>query len=499
MSSPKTFFGHPRGLATLFFTEMWERFSYYGMRAILILFLRDSIENGGLGLDAKNSAAIYGLYTMFVYLLAMPGGWLADNFFGLRKSVFIGGCFIAIGHFFLVIPTTETFFVGLVCIVLGVGLLKPNISGIVGGLYNDQEQSKRDAGFSIFYMGINLGAFIGPIIAGAIGERIAWNLGFGVAGIGMVLGLIQYKLTEKHLGEIGKYPARLPDEAVQQKRDKLVKNVLIAFGITLITLLALGLTQTITINPFFIANASGVIIFVAVISYFIYLFTFAGLTPEEKKKVSVIGILFIFSALFWSGFEQAGSSLNIFALEYTDRNFLGWEIPASWMQSVNAIFIIALAPMFAWLWVWLANRSVQPNTPTKFSLGLILLAIGFACVAVAAYYITDGNKPLFWWLILTYLLHTMGELCLSPVGLSAVTKLSPKKLVGQMMGVWFMSVAFGNLIAGLIAGGIDDAEIQANPDILPNLFWFVVMTTGIGGVVLLVFNRPIRKLMGNIH
>lgn len=499
MSSTKTFFGHPRGLATLFFTEMWERFSYYGMRAILILFLRDSIENGGLGLDAKNSAAIYGLYTMFVYLLAMPGGWLADNFFGLRKSVFIGGCFIAVGHFFLVIPTTETFFIGLVCIVLGVGLLKPNISGIVGGLYSTQEQSKRDAGFSIFYMGINIGAFIGPIIAGAIGERIAWNLGFGVAGIGMVLGLIQYKLTEKYLGDIGVEPARLNDASAQTRRDSMVKKVLIGFGITLITVLVLGLTHTITINPFVIANASGIIIFVSVISYFIYILFFGGLNAVERKKISVIGILFIFSALFWSGFEQAGSSLNIFALEYSDRNFLGWEIPASWMQSVNAIFIIALSPMFAWLWVWLANRNIQPNTPAKFSYGLLLLAAGFACVAVAAYYVTDGNKPLFWWLILTYLLHTMGELCLSPVGLSAVTKLSPKKLVGQMMGIWFMSVAFGNLIAGLMAGGIDDAEIQADPSILPNLFWFVVLTTGVGGFVLLIFNKPIRKLMGDIH
>jgi proton-dependent oligopeptide transporter, POT family len=499
MSSTKTFFGHPRGLATLFFTEMWERFSYYGMRALLILFLRDSIENGGLGLDAKNSAAIYGLYTMFVYLLALPGGWLADNFFGLRKSVFIGGCFIAVGHFFLVIPTTETFFIGLVSIVLGVGLLKPNISGIVGGLYSLEDQSKRDAGFSIFYMGINLGAFIGPLIAGWVGERVAWNLGFGVAGIGMVIGLIQYKLTEKYLGDVGKEPTRLENDNAQKRRDSIVKKVLIGFAVTVITVMTLALTNTITINPFLIANASGVIIFLAVIAYFTYILLFGGLTTDEKRKISVIGILFIFSALFWSGFEQAGSSLNIFALEYSDRNFLGWEIPASWMQSVNAIFIIALSPLFAWLWVWLANRSIQPNTPTKFSLGLLLLGAGFACVAVASYYISDGNKPLFWWLIITYLLHTMGELCLSPVGLSAVTKLSPKKLVGQMMGIWFMSVAFGNLIAGLIAGGIDDAEISANPAILPNLFWFVVMTTGVGGVILLLFNKPIRKLMGNIH
>ncbi|MCU0368119.1 MAG: peptide MFS transporter [Cyclobacteriaceae bacterium] len=499
MSAEKTFFGHPRGLATLFFTEMWERFSYYGMRALLLLFLVDTVENGGLGLDEKNGAAIYGLYTMFVYLLALPGGWLADNFFGQRKAVFIGGCFITVGHIFLMIPQPQTFFLGLVIVVLGVGLLKPNISGIVGGLYPATEQTKRDAGFSIFYMGINLGAFIAPLITGYIGEQIAWNYGFGVAGLGMGLGLIQYKLTEKHLGDVGLEPNRLEDPVKQARRDKNIKISLIIFVLVLISVLILSFTEVIVFNPLIVAGISGVVIFITATLFFLYVLVFEKLTPEEKKKIIVIGILFIFSALFWSGFEQAGSSLNLFAKRYSDRMFFGWEIPASWFQSVNSIFIIALSPVFAWLWITLAKRNVVLGTPLKFGWGLIFLGLGFAAVALASQSIGGGSKPIWLWLILTYFLHTVGELFLSPVGLSAMTKLAPKKLVGQMMGMWFMSTAFGNLIAGLMAGEMDDSLIEANPQLMPDLFWFIVKTTVISGVVLILLSNQIKKLMGNIR
>jgi proton-dependent oligopeptide transporter, POT family len=499
MSAEKTFFGHPRGLATLFFTEMWERFSYYGMRALLLLFLVDTVENGGLGLDEKNGAAIYGLYTMFVYLLALPGGWLADNFFGQRKAVFIGGCFITVGHIFLMIPQPQTFFLGLVIVVLGVGLLKPNISGIVGGLYPATEQTKRDAGFSIFYMGINLGAFIAPLITGYIGEQIAWNYGFGVAGLGMGLGLIQYKLTEKHLGDVGLEPNRLEDPIKQARRDKNIKISLIIFVLVLVSVLILSFTEVIVFNPMIVAGISGVVIFITATLFFLYVLIFEKLTSEEKKKIIVIGILFIFSALFWSGFEQAGSSLNLFAKRYSDRMFFGWEIPASWFQSVNSIFIIALSPVFAWLWITLAKRNVVLGTPLKFGWGLIFLGLGFAAVAVASQSIGGGSKPIWLWLILTYFLHTVGELFLSPVGLSAMTKLAPKKLVGQMMGMWFMSTAFGNLIAGLMAGEMDDSLIEANPQLMPDLFWFIVKTTVISGVVLILLSNQIKKLMGNIR
>ncbi len=499
MPHTKTFFGHPRGLATLFFTEMWERFSYYGMRALLYLFLLASVESGGMGYTDEKSGAIYGLYTMFVYLLALPGGWLADNFLGLRKAVFIGGCFIAFGHFLLFIPTHETFYAGMVTVVMGVGLLKPNVSGIVGGLYGADEQSRRDSGFSLFYTGINLGAFLSPLIVGPIGERIDWHLGFGVAGIGMVIGLVQYKMTEKYLGTVGMEPSRLPDPALQAKRERTIRNVLLIAGLALISLMVLVYTGWVRINPVALADASGVVILVFVTLYFIYIFLFEKLTPDEKKKISVVAILFLFSALFWSGFEQAGSTLNIFAARYTDRVIFGIDIPASVFQSVNSVFIIVLSPVFAWLWVWLANRNINPSTPFKFSFGLIFLGLGFAVMAVASYVVAGGSNPLFTWLLATYLLHTVGELSLSPVGLSAMTKLAPQRMVGQMMGIWFMSTALGNLLAGRIAGNFNEDAINADPGLMPQLFWLIVKTTVISGLVLLIFSKPIRKLMGNIR
>lgn len=494
-----SFFGHPRGLATLFFTEMWERFSYYGMRAILVLFMVDAINRGGLGLDDKTATAIYGLYTMFVYLLALPGGWLADKFLGLQKAIWYGGIIIALGHFSMAIPGNNTFYLGLILIVIGTGLLKPNISSIVGGLYGDDEQARRDAGFSIFYMGINIGAFIAPLITGYLGEGINWHYGFAAAGVGMVFGLVQYKLTEKYLGNIGREPEQIDDPVKQLKRHKSIRNGLWIISILFIIVVAGAMTDVYTINPVAIADASGIIIFFLVIAYFLYVYIAEELTGDQKKKIGVIAALFIFSAIFWSGFEQAGSSLNLFAERYTDRNIFGWLMPASWLQSVNPIFIITLAPVFGWLWVALAKKNLEPSTPAKFALGLIFLGLGFLVMMFASYYVIGGNQVLPTWLIMTYLLHTTGELCLSPVGLSAVTKLAPKKLVGQMMGIWFMSIAFGNLIAGRVAGQFDDQAIQADPTLLPDLFWIIVMTTVGGGLLLLFFSKPIRKLMGNIH
>ncbi len=494
-----SFFGHPRGLATLFFTEMWERFSYYGMRAILVLFMVDAINRGGMGLDDKTATAIYGLYTMFVYLLALPGGWLADKFLGLQKAIWYGGIIIALGHFSMAIPGNETFYLGLILIVIGTGLLKPNISSIVGGLYGDDEQARRDAGFSIFYMGINIGAFIAPLVTGFLGEGINWHYGFAAAGFGMVIGLIQYKLTEKYLGNIGREPEKISDELTQQKQFKRIRNGLWITGILFTAFVIATMAGLVTINPIAIADASGITIFLLVIAYFVYVYIAEDLNSDQKKKIGVIAALFIFSAIFWSGFEQAGSSLNLFAERYTDRNIFGWLMPASWLQSVNPVFIITLAPVFGWLWVALAKKNLEPSTPVKFALGLIFLGLGFLVMMFASFYVVGGNQVLPTWLIMTYLLHTTGELCLSPVGLSAVTKLAPKKLVGQMMGVWFMSIAFGNLIAGRVAGQFDQEAISANPELLPDLFWLIVMTTVGGGLLLLIFSKPIRKLMGNIH
>jgi len=495
----KQWFGHPRGLATLFFTEMWERFSYYGMRALLVLFMVDAIQTGGLGLDDTTATAIYGLYTMFVYLLALPGGWIADKFLGLRNAVWYGGIIIAAGHFSMAIPGESTFYIGLILIVVGTGFLKPSISSIVGGLYPDDEPARRDAGFSIFYMGINIGAFIAPLITGWLGEGIQWHYGFGAAGVGMVLGLIQYKLTEHYLGDVGADPEILDDPEKHSKRMNTIRKGLWITGALFVAFIAAVFAGIITINPVAIADASGITIFVLVIAYFIYVYLAEELTTDERKKIGVIAILFIFSAIFWSGFEQAGSSLNLFAERYTDRILFGWEMPASWLQSVNPLFIITLAPVFGWLWVWLAKKNLEPSTPIKFALGLIFLGLGFLVMVGASMVVVGGDKALPTWLIMTYLLHTTGELALSPVGLSAVTKLAPKKLVGQMMGIWFMSIAFGNLIAGRVAGQFNEQDIAADPSLLPDLFWVIVMTTVGGGVILLLFSKPVRKLMGNVH
>lgn len=497
--SQKTFMGHPRGLATLFFTEMWERFSYYGMRAILILYMTKTMAEGGMGIDDDEGAAIYGLYTMFVYLLALPGGWLADRLYGLQKAVWIGGIIIALGHFSMAIPFDQTFFLGLVLIVLGTGLLKPNISSIVGGLYPLKDSARRDAGFSIFYMGINIGAFIAPLIVGYLAEKVGWHWGFGAAGVGMLLGVIQYRATQRYLGDVGAAPEPVGTEDEDRKTRKKISLGVLGFIMFLVILIALVMLGIVAIDPIAIASYSAVTILTLVAAYFLYVFIFVPLTTDEKKKIGVIGILFIFSAVFWSGFEQAGSSLNLFADRYTDRFIMGWEMPTSWLQSVNPIFIILLSPFFGALWINLARRNMQPYTPVKFALGLVFLGLGFGVMALASWYVINQGDVLPTWLILTYLLHTTGELCLSPVGLSAVTKLSPKKLVGQMMGVWFMSIALGNLIAGLVAGEINEEEIAANPDQLPELFTNITLFTVAAGIILLVLYKPVKKLMGDIH
>ncbi len=498
-STDKAFLGHPRGLATLFFTEMWERFSYYGMRAILILYMTAAIADGGMAISDDEAAAIYGLYTMFVYLLALPGGWLADKLYGLQKAVFIGGIIIALGHFSMAIPLDETFFLGLVLIVLGTGLLKPNISSIVGGLYPLHESARRDAGFSIFYMGINLGGFIAPLIVGYLAEEIGWHWGFGAAGVGMLFGVIQYKMTQKYLGDVGAFPEREGTEEQEKSMQKKIRVAVFIFTLALAGLVLLVLLGVVTINPITIASYSAAAILTLVTIYFLYIFFFVQLSTENKKKIGVIAILFVFSAIFWSGFEQAGSSLNLFAARYTDRVIMGWEMPASWLQSVNSLFIIILSPMFGALWINLARRQMQPYTPVKFALGLIFLGIGFGVMALASWYVINAGDVLPTWLILTYLFHTTGELCLSPVGLSAVTKLAPKKLVGQMMGTWFMSIALGNLVAGLVAGEINEEEIAANPDQLPDLFTNITLFTVVAGFVLLILYKPIKKLMQDIH
>ncbi|HEX6069991.1 MAG TPA: peptide MFS transporter [Longimicrobiaceae bacterium] len=492
----KTFFGHPRGLSTLFFTEMWERFSYYGLRAILILFMTASVADGGLGFEVSRAAAIVGIYTAAVYLMALPGGWVADRIIGQRRAVLLGGIIIAAGHFSMAIPRLATFYLGLLFIVLGTGLLKPNISAMVGELYPADASARRDAGFSLFYMGINLGAFLAPLIVGGLGEKVNWHLGFGAAGVGMLLGLLQYVLGGRYLGNAGLEPDATEVERAANMRKLMIG--LAALAAVIAALIVFGVpVET-------VAGAGTGVIVGSTVLYFAWVFVAGGLTREEKGRVGAIGVFFVAAAVFWAGFEQASTSLNLVAERLTDLNFLGWEMPASWLQSVNPLFIITLAPVFAWLWVWLSKRNREPSSPRKFSGGLILLGLGFLVILVGTLQVASGSvtRMSVGFLLLTYFIHTCGELALSPVGLSTVTKLSPHRMVGQMMGIWFMAASLGNLIAGLLAAQIGAVEGAGAGDVSPaqaaDVFTFVAVVSIGFGLLLLVGGGFVKRMMGGV-
>ena len=489
--SHPTWFGHPTGLSTLFFTELWERFSYYGMRALLVLFMVDTVSSGGMGLDDKTASAIYGLYTAFVYLAALPGGWIADRLLGAQRAVWVGGLVIAAGHFTLAIPSTAAFFIGLVLVVIGTGLLKPNVSAIVGQLY-PEGGARRDAGFTIFYMGINMGAFLGPLICGYLGEEVNWHAGFGAAGVGMLFGVFQYRFSANRLGEAGLHSSapKVDTAGMDKAWYPVIGGCLIV-----VLVVVLGLTGTLKFNALALAQNTTFVIVGLAFAFFVYIFAFGKLTPTERNHTFVIVVLFITSAVFWSGFEQAGSSLTLFADRYTDRMVFGFEIPASWFQSLNPFYIVVLAPVFAAVWVKLARRQLDPSMPGKFAIGLFILGLGFLVMVVAAKIVVAGNQAAPYWLILTYLLHTMGELCLSPVGLSSVTKLAPKRFVGQMMGIWFLATSLGNLLAGLMAGRFNPEALNE----MPGLFMQIVLTVTVAGLLLLAFTKLIKGLIGKIE
>jgi POT family proton-dependent oligopeptide transporter len=480
--------GHPRGLYTLFMTEMWERFSYYGMRALLVLFMVDQIENGGLGFSDQTATAVYGLYTAAAYLLALPGGWIADRLTGAQRAVFLGGVVIMCGHFALAVPSIGTFFLGLVLVAMGTGLLKPNISALVGELYPEGDE-RRDAGFTIFYMGINIGAAAGPLICGWL-ARDSWHYGFAAAGVGMLFGLIQYRLSREHLGEAGYSPAVVQGRDTRQFR--LKSWLAIGLGVTVVLgLLAAGLSGAIRFDAVRLAQGTTTLIAIVAIVYFIGLFVFGGLTVEERGRVIVILALFLAAAMFWAGFEQAGSSLNLFAERYTIRQFGNFEIPAAWFQSLNPALIILLAPFYSMLWIALARRHLDPSSPLKFAIGLVILGLGFAVMIGASRLVAGGQQVLPTWLFFTYLLHTMGELALSPVGLSSVSRLAPRRFVGQMMGVWFLANSLGYIIAGLIAGEFNADAV----DEMPDLYLQIVLTTVGSGVLLALLAKPLRRMM----
>jgi POT family proton-dependent oligopeptide transporter len=465
---------------------MWERFSYYGMRALLVLFMVDSV-NGGLRMSDEVATAIYGLYTAGVYLAALPGGWVADRFLGAQRSVWYGGLVIAAGQFTLALSPGAMFYIGLLLVVLGTGLLKPNVSAIVGELY-PEGGARRDAGFTIFYMGINLGAALGPVVSSALGEKLSWRYGFMAAGLGMVLGLVQYRLAAKNLGSAGLLPGHR--EGVRRKDRVLLFG---ALGVLLVGLF-LGWILRIHIDPVSLARGTTYLIVGVALLYFVAAFLFFGLDRTEKNRLAVIAALFAASAVFWSGFEQAGSSLNLFAERYTQRVVLGFELPAGWFQSLGPAFIISLAPVMASLWIALARRNLDPSLPVKFAWGLLLLGLGFLVMVGGASVAASGYKAWPTWLILTFLIHSLGELCVSPVGLSSVTKLAPRRLVGQMMGIWFLATSLGNLIAGLVAGGVSG---QAANQMTARYLQVSCATSGIG-LVLILCARPIKRLMAGV-
>ena len=444
---------HPRGLSTLFFTEMWERFSYYGMRGFLILYATASIASGGLGFDVAHGANVYKWYTSSVWLTPILGGFIADRFLGQYRSVFLGGVIIAVGHFTLAFKSLPSFYTGLALIVLGTGLLKPNISAMVGSLY-DRGDARRDAGFSIFYMGINVGAFAGITGAGWLAQKIDWHIGFAAAGVGMTLGLIQYVLGKRRL---------------QPALDRLAAQRGQVFP------LAMGLAEaTIGQRARQLWDSA------------------RSFTGEERKRIAAVFVLFVFAALFWGAYEQAGSTLNLFADRYTDLGVFGYVIPSSWLQSVQPIMVITLAPVIAWLWVRLGPR--EPSSPTKFGIGLLCAGLAFLLLVPAGLIAQSGPgvkvSPL--WLVAAYTIEEIGELCLSPVGLSAVTKLAPTRIVSLMMGVFFLSNWLGNLLAGWTAGFFGSMP-------LAQLFGVTAAVSLGAAAVMFVLIKPVQRLMGGVR
>ncbi len=503
-SQDHSFFGHPKGLGLLFSTEMWERFSYYGLRPLLVLFMSAALTQGGFGFERTEASTIVGIYAACVYLASLPGGWIADRWLGLRQAILVGAVLITGGHLAIGVSGfagdglgKPFFFLGLILIVLGTGLLKPNISAIVGDLY-PEGGARRDAGFSIFYMGINTGALIGQLVTGYLGERVGWHWGFGAAGVGMALGLIGFWLgAPKVLGTIGTDIVRDPDPTVQAQREGLVKKATLGGLAALALVFVLTAMGIITVDPLAIGSAMTFILVGLAVAFFAYIFAFGGLTTAEKKRSAVIFVLFVFAAIFWAAFEQAPTSLQLFANDFTDRNLFGFEIPATWFQTVNSAFIIALSPVFALMWGALAARKIDLSSPTKFAIGLAMAGVGFLLMIFAAnQVVASGGSVLVspWWLIASYFFQTAGELFLSPVGLSSMTKLAPRRYVGQMMGIWFLAASVGNLVAGLVGGHVDPSKLEQTPAVFSGTAIALFISTAILALMIV----PIRKMMAGV-
>jgi proton-dependent oligopeptide transporter, POT family len=479
-----TFFGHPRGLATLFMTEMWERFSYYGMRALLPLYL---VAPAGLHFSAGAATAIYSVYVSLVYLLALPGGWVADRFLGPRKTVAVAGVVIMSGHLALALPTTGTFFAGLALVAIGSGLLKANISTMVGHLYEGPDDPRRDGGFTIFYIGINVGAFAAPLAIGTIGENVNWHLGFGLAALGMALGLAQFLLGTRHLSHRSDIvPTPLPAE---QKAATLRKG-LIWLAIAAVFYGVVGFTGHFTLNWALIPlTVIGLIVPIVVITRIL---RDKDLDATERSKVSAYVWFFVAAAVFWMIYDQGGSTLSLFADGKAENSVLGWDFPVSWYQSVNPVMIMALAPVFAWAWLWLNRRGKEPSTIVKFSSGLVLVGASFFLFLAPLSIAEGGHKAAALWLVAIYFTQTVGELLLSPVGLSVTTKMAPAKYASQMMGVWFLAVTAGDATTGLLS----IAEVDLNKT---GIVALEAVLAVIAGVAVWMYRKKVKQLMGDVN
>jgi proton-dependent oligopeptide transporter, POT family len=436
----KGFFGHPKGLFTLFFTEFWERFSYYGMRAILVYYMYYEVSKGGLGLDEPTALAIMSIYGSLVYMSGIIGGWLADRIFGTSKAIFYGGILIMLGHIALAIPgNLSLFFVSMILIVLGTGLLKPNVSSVVGDIYS-VEDNRRDAGFSIFYMGINLGAFLSPLIVGEVGMKHNFHLGFSIAAVGMFVGLLVFLFTrKKNLGLAGKSPAN----PLAQSEKKKVFSIIGVGVVILAILIAIAIPTGLLTFDSFIALV-GILGIGLPIIYFTVMYRSPKTTADERSRVIAYIPLFIAAVMFWAIQEQGSTILASYADKRTQLEVLGFEISPAWFQSLNPLFIILLAPVFAWMWVKLGNR--QPSIPKKFSLGLLFAGLSFLVILLPAYFGGEESLVNPLWLVLSYFIVVLGELCLSPVGLSATTKLAPAAFSAQTMSLWFLASAAAQAI-----------------------------------------------------
>ncbi|CAM5463457.1 MFS transporter [Streptomyces avidinii] len=493
-SAEQTFFGHPRGLATLFMTEMWERFSYYGMRALLVLYLvsggadaATGSQGGGLAFTMAAATAIYSVYVAMVYLMAMPGGWFGDRVWGARKTVAIASFVIMAGHVSLAIPGQAMFFVGLILVAVGSGLLKANISTMVGHLYDGPDDPRRDGGFTLFYVGINLGAFFAPLAIGSVGEKWNWHLGFLLAAVGMGLGLAQFLLGSKHLNAKSNL---VPNPLSAQERKAVITKALIGVGIAAVfygAVAALGLwTLNWALVPITLA---GLAIPVAVL---LRIKRDRELSGTEQSKMTAYIWFFVAAAAFWMIYDQGGSTLSLFADSKTADTVFGLGFPATWYQSLNPLFVMALAPVFAWLWLWLARKNQEPNTIVKFAMGLVLVGASFFVFIVPMNMAGDGTKVSPMWLVSIYMIQTIGELCLSPVGLSVTTKMAPQKYASQMMGVWFLAVTAGDCVTGLLSiGGVD---LNGTGVIALEATAAVA-----AGLAIYAYRKKVQALMGAVH